>query len=390
MFKQDDDNITFKMPHTMEIFKQTRLKGLSTDSIPPSAYEENFGHGMTHYYQSLLIGDEYMQDGGDRRGIRHLIRLEKEMMGDKGEVALSIDKAANMIRCVSDDEIQSVMFSIGNDKAPGPDDYTSVFFKESWEVVGTDVCKAVRDFLSNDDIISDNQSAFVMGRSISNNILLTQELMDNYHLNRGPPRILIEALDEFERVSGLVPSIPKSTIFICNVLDQVKNDILQLMSFERGTDNVKISRKRSKPDKHGHGNGRAHKEPGEYMSCGALYTRNCGCSKGSLEDKILVPKPPQNCATCGNPVDGLNCRSCAFMRKCLNEGWYTIHDGNTSESFNHNTNVSCGNGAHIGYNCPPKALIISIQNNAIKTIAELYRLCKFHPTLRSGDENFIT
>ncbi|GJS99809.1 MAK10-like protein [Tanacetum coccineum] len=65
MFKQDDEKITFKMPHTMEIFKQTRLMGLSTDSIPPSAYEENFGHGRTHYYQSLLIGDEYMQDGGD-------------------------------------------------------------------------------------------------------------------------------------------------------------------------------------------------------------------------------------------------------------------------------------------------------------------------------------
>ncbi|GJZ73133.1 hypothetical protein Tco_0637279 [Tanacetum coccineum] len=39
----------------------------------------------------------------------------------------------------------------------------------------------------------------------------------------------------------------------------------------------------------------------------------------SLEDKILVPKPPQNCATCGDPVDGLYCRSCAFVRKCLNE-----------------------------------------------------------------------
>ncbi|GKD93363.1 protein kinase-like domain, concanavalin A-like lectin/glucanase domain protein [Tanacetum coccineum] len=38
MFKQDDEKITFKMPHTMEIFKKTRLMGLSTDSIPPSAY----------------------------------------------------------------------------------------------------------------------------------------------------------------------------------------------------------------------------------------------------------------------------------------------------------------------------------------------------------------
>ncbi|GJX49874.1 zinc finger, CCHC-type containing protein [Tanacetum coccineum] len=86
MFKQDDEKIIFKMPHTMKIFKQARLMGLSTDSIPPSAYEENFVHGRTHYYQSLLIGDEYKQDDGDRRRIRHLMRLEKEMMDNKEEV----------------------------------------------------------------------------------------------------------------------------------------------------------------------------------------------------------------------------------------------------------------------------------------------------------------
>ncbi|GKB40838.1 hypothetical protein Tco_0885780 [Tanacetum coccineum] len=57
----------------------------------------------------------------------------------------------------------------------------------------------------------------------------------------------------------------------------------------------------------------------ECSSCGALYTADFCCSKGSLEDKILVPKPPQNCATCGDPVDGLYCRPCAFVRKCLNE-----------------------------------------------------------------------
>ncbi|GJU30480.1 hypothetical protein Tco_1174069 [Tanacetum coccineum] len=88
MFEQDDEKITFKMPYTIEIFKQTKLMGLSTNSIHLSAYEENFSHGRTHYYQSLLIGDKYKQDGGDRRGIRHLMRLKKEMMDNKGEVKL--------------------------------------------------------------------------------------------------------------------------------------------------------------------------------------------------------------------------------------------------------------------------------------------------------------
>nr|GEZ83957.1 hypothetical protein [Tanacetum cinerariifolium] len=36
----------------------------------------------------------------------------------------------------------------------------------------------------------------------------------------------------------------------------------------------------------------------ECSSCGTLYTRDCGCSKGNVEDKIPVPKPPKNCARC--------------------------------------------------------------------------------------------
>ncbi|GJV33623.1 hypothetical protein Tco_1394023 [Tanacetum coccineum] len=148
----------------------------------------------------------------------------------------------------------------------------------------------------------------------------------------------------------------------------------------------------------------------ECMSCGALYTADFCCSKGGLEDKILVPKPPYNCATYGDPVDGLYCRPCTFVRKCLNEGWYTIHDKNkilnTSESSNHNTNVvsaprepfvfnqdpdSCGNGAHIGYNCPPKAPIISNPEQCNQTINELPQtLPSVHPTCNSGDENSFT
>ncbi|GJY12213.1 hypothetical protein Tco_0381522 [Tanacetum coccineum] len=92
----------------------------------------------------------------------------------------------------------------------------------------------------------------------------------------------------------------------------------------------------------------------ECSSCGALYTSDYCCSKGGLEDKILVPKTPdssqrlpQDCVKCGNPVEGPNCQGCALWRKKLKEVWFTIcHENgiyqdllNTYESSDDDTNV---------------------------------------------------
>nr|GFB25674.1 hypothetical protein [Tanacetum cinerariifolium] len=44
---------------------------------------------------------------------------------------LDSEMAVDMIRDVSDNEVKEAMFSVGNDKSPGLDGYTTAFFKEA-------------------------------------------------------------------------------------------------------------------------------------------------------------------------------------------------------------------------------------------------------------------
>nr|GEX53299.1 hypothetical protein [Tanacetum cinerariifolium] len=162
----------------------------------------------------------------------------------------------------------------------------------------------------------------------------------------------------------------------------------------------------------------------------------------------LFQEPPHNCAKYGNPVDGHYCQGCALLRKKFKEDLFTycIENGilqgllDTFEPSNDNTNVAnalqepfvikqdpgenssqstpqinhyccyecgdsledifchqctcelCGKGAHYGYNCSPKVLIIPNPNPFHnQNVDELPQtLPSFDPTCYSGDGNSFT
>ncbi|KAJ9538795.1 hypothetical protein OSB04_031528 [Centaurea solstitialis] len=153
---------------------------------------------------------------------------------------LQLTEALDIIRPITDKEIRDSIFAIGNDKAPGSDGFTSKFFKSAWGIVGRDVTIAVHNFFYSgrllkelnhtmislipkvpnpsrvgdyrpiscctvlykcisklisdrmkgylDGLISRNQSAFIPGRRISDNILMAHQLVSGYHKHSGPPR----------------------------------------------------------------------------------------------------------------------------------------------------------------------------------------------------------
>ncbi|XP_074296860.1 uncharacterized protein LOC141627516 [Silene latifolia] len=60
---------------------------------------------------------------------------------------ISESQATGLIQHVSGAEIKEALFSIPIDKAPGPDGYTSCFFRDCFDIVGSDVIQAIHEFL---------------------------------------------------------------------------------------------------------------------------------------------------------------------------------------------------------------------------------------------------
>nr|GEX18988.1 hypothetical protein [Tanacetum cinerariifolium] len=202
---------------------------------------------------------------------------------------LDVVEASNMIKDITDKEIQEAIFDNDNDKALGPDGYTSCFFKKAWNVVGMDVCLVVKEFFQTGKLLKKMNATIIslipmldtpnkvsdfrpiaycnvlykcISKVLTNRI--KSELEKNikadgrfkYHAgckdlqmthlcfaddlmvfcNGDVHSITVvkKSLNEFSRVSGLFPNLKKSTIFFGSVNDQVKQEILKIVDFSIG------------------------------------------------------------------------------------------------------------------------------------------------------------
>ncbi|GJX74220.1 hypothetical protein Tco_0312815 [Tanacetum coccineum] len=148
---------------------------------------------------------------------------------------LDVQKAAHMVRNVSDAEIKSALFSMSDDKAPGPDGFTAAFFKKAWDIVGDNFSCAIRDFFSNGKLLREvNHTIIALIPKVTTPCDLgdlDESLICVGYGSHDSVSVIMDTLEEFMNVSGLVPSIPKSTAFFCNVPIALKSSTLNLMPF---------------------------------------------------------------------------------------------------------------------------------------------------------------
>lgn len=183
------------------------------------------------------------------RYFENLLGTEKEVTQSRKEVfargkKLKLEEQIMLIKDFSEAEIRKAMMDINPNKSPGPDGFGSGFFRSTWEITGNVVTQAAKEFcktgkllkqfnttlislipkkenpvnageyrpisccnsfykcitkvLSNrmskilPEIVNENQGAFVQGRLLMHNVLLTQELIRLYRRKTVKPSCILK------------------------------------------------------------------------------------------------------------------------------------------------------------------------------------------------------
>lgn len=172
----------------------------------------------------------------------HRTTVQEEIV--KLGAVVTEQQAELLVMDFTDKEIRDAFFSIPGSKAPGPDGYNSTFFKESWSIIGGEICQAVKDFFQHGKmlkqinctkvtlipkvpypqnvsefrpiaccntiykgitklicsrlkhvlpkIIAPNQAGFIQGRQIFHNISIVQDLVGVYNRKSTPPCCMLK------------------------------------------------------------------------------------------------------------------------------------------------------------------------------------------------------
>jgi len=230
---------------------------------------DQVGLTMFQHYKNLL---------GEQPATRTPIDMDVIALGR----VLNSEQQINMCRPFSCSDIKKAFYSIPNHKSPGPDGYSSGFFKSTWDHIGPLVCSAIQNFFHHatlpkeicatklilipkvqnpqttnefrpisccnviykcitkligqrikeilPEIIHPSQGAFVKGRELLYNVLICQDLARGYKRSHISPRCMLKidiqkAFDSvhWDFLSDMLTALRLPQIFINWIMVCVKS-----------------------------------------------------------------------------------------------------------------------------------------------------------------------
>nr|GEU28937.1 hypothetical protein [Tanacetum cinerariifolium] len=188
-------------------FFHSVLKGRAHKSRIETVNDEN---GIR--YEGTQVAEQFVNHFQNFLGIASSV--QNFDTGSLNSKAVCDEDAEKMIMNVSEEEIKDALFDICDNKAPGPDGYSANFFKSAWSVLKKEVCDAIMEFFRTGRMLGEvnatlitlvpkrlkvlfanwlvTVSAFIPGRQITDNILLTQELLRGYNWKNGARRVALK------------------------------------------------------------------------------------------------------------------------------------------------------------------------------------------------------
>ncbi|KAL0308178.1 UNVERIFIED_CONTAM: putative ribonuclease H protein [Sesamum angustifolium] len=142
------------------------------------------------YFQSLLGGTSLHR------------AVDLDFLRSDLKHTLTVDEANLLDAPVTQSDIKDAFFAIDEDSAPGPDGYTSAFFKSAWPVIGHDISEAVGGFFRTD---------------------------------LPSIQVLRDTLTEFAALSGLNVNPVKSQIILSRAVQQERRQIVEYLGFQEGS-----------------------------------------------------------------------------------------------------------------------------------------------------------
>ncbi|GJX61978.1 RNA-directed DNA polymerase, eukaryota, reverse transcriptase zinc-binding domain protein [Tanacetum coccineum] len=198
------------------------------------------------------VADEFVKHFENFLGLSSPVQ-HLDSLGNIFTSTLTNSEANAMVTKITNNEIKMAMFGFDDCKAPGRDGYTAYLFKKAWSVIGVDVCKAIKEFFTSGKLLKEvnstlialipkshqpkiatefrpiaycnvvyrcigkiltnrikdslnklvnlNQSDFIQGRNIHDNILLTQELLKRYNRKGGVRRCSLNIAKAYDTVN---------------------------------------------------------------------------------------------------------------------------------------------------------------------------------------------